>query len=226
MGGSALPVPTLSAAEAGDSQAPPLPMIFERCCIYFDGRVDGEEGLSSYALGKLARLHGAHVTPRLTKKGTTHVVCRQLSGAKERKALVEAASGRSITIYFVLPAWITQSVTAQRRLNEGRFSLLARAAREAGETHLRVTTPKITLYQSPQMQDVAPPREPAPVVVEASAPDPAAGTPRPVVLVSDSQSLSEAAPPTEIDSDEDQCSPLEDKSPSQATRAHSRQRPS
>ena len=47
-------------------------------------------GLSSYALGKVARLHGALVSPRLAKRQVTHVVCTQLSGAKERHALKDA----------------------------------------------------------------------------------------------------------------------------------------
>jgi len=44
-------------------------------------------GLSAYALGKVARLHGANLCPRLAKRQVTHVVCSQLSGAKERHAL-------------------------------------------------------------------------------------------------------------------------------------------
>ena len=47
-------------------------------------------GLSAYALSKLARLHGATVIPRLSKRQVTHVVCSQLSGAKERHAMKDA----------------------------------------------------------------------------------------------------------------------------------------
>jgi len=106
--------------------------IFRRCRIYFDGRVDVSGGLSSLALGKLARLHGAEVVPRLTMGRTTHVVCTQLSGAKERRALGRAASRASKGQYYVLPQWIAQSVAAGRRLCERRFSVLAQIARDAG----------------------------------------------------------------------------------------------
>jgi len=125
MSGSALPVPV--GADGGSTDADPISQIFDRCSIYFDGRVDGEEGLSSYALGKLAKLHGARIVPHLTKRGTTHVVCKQLSGSKERQALAETKR-----LYFVLPTWITQSVAAQRRLCESRFSLLSKVAQHAG----------------------------------------------------------------------------------------------
>ena len=64
-----------------------LKELFQGCCLYFDGRVDLGKGLSSYALSKLVRLHGAKVTPHLTKNLVSHVVCSQLSGAKERHAL-------------------------------------------------------------------------------------------------------------------------------------------
>ena len=47
-------------------------------------------GFSAYSLSKVARLHGATVSPRLTKRQVTHVVCTQLSGAKERHALTDA----------------------------------------------------------------------------------------------------------------------------------------
>eukprot|EP00913_Durusdinium_trenchii_P018393 g17278.t1 len=66
--------------------------LFQHCCIYFDGRVDVGGGLSAYALSKLARLHGATVIPRLSKRQVTHVVCSQLSGAKERHAMKDATS--------------------------------------------------------------------------------------------------------------------------------------
>lgn len=122
--------PALSLPAAMDSERPPE--IFRRCCIYFDGRVDGGEGLSCYALGKLVRLHGGELATRLTKHAVTHVVCTQLSASKERKALRHAASRGSSAQYFVLPDWITQSVAAGRRLREGRFSLLAQIARRAG----------------------------------------------------------------------------------------------
>lgn len=107
--------------------------IFASCHFYFDGRVDGGrgEGLSAFGLGKLARLHGAHVGPVLTKRGVTHVICTQLSGAKEKQALRSASSTNNKCQYFVLPSWITESVVANRRLAESRFSLLAKIAAEA-----------------------------------------------------------------------------------------------
>lgn len=107
--------------------------IFQHCCLYFDGRVDSSSGLSSYTLGKLARLHGAEVTPRLTKRRVTHVVCAQLSGAKEVRALAGASGGRgSAVLYYVVPQWVTQSVAARKRLCERRFSLLASVAKGVG----------------------------------------------------------------------------------------------
>lgn len=107
--------------------------IFASCHLYFDGRVDGGrgDGLSAFGLGKLARLHGAHVGPVLTKRGVTHVVCTQLSGSKEKQALRSAASSNNKCQYFVLPSWITESIAANRRLAESRFSLLAKIAARA-----------------------------------------------------------------------------------------------
>lgn len=106
--------------------------IFASCHLYFDGRVDGGgEGLSAFGLGKLARLHGAHVGPVLTKRGVTHVICTQLSGSKEKQVLRSASSTNNKCQYFVLPAWITESVAANRRLAESKFSLLAKIAAEA-----------------------------------------------------------------------------------------------
>lgn len=121
----------------------PAKGIFRRCRLYFDGRVDVQGGLSAYALGKLARLHGAEVVPRLTMGGTTHVVCTQLSGAKERTALRRAASHASKGQYYVLPEWIAQSVAAGRRLCERRFSVLAQVARDTG-----VAAPHLLLVAS------------------------------------------------------------------------------
>eukprot|EP00927_Polykrikos_kofoidii_P060113 TRINITY_DN55177_c0_g1_i1.p1 TRINITY_DN55177_c0_g1~~TRINITY_DN55177_c0_g1_i1.p1 ORF type:complete len:446 (+),score=67.06 TRINITY_DN55177_c0_g1_i1:44-1381(+) len=108
------------------------PGMFHMCCIYFNGRVDGVEGLSSFALGKVFRLHGGELASRLTQRAVTHVVCTQLSSAKERKALRMAQSRGSSTQYFVLPEWITQSVAAGHRLCERRFSVLAQVAMRAG----------------------------------------------------------------------------------------------
>lgn len=107
--------------------------IFASCHLYFDGRVDGGggEGLSAFGLGKLARLHGAHVGPVLTKRGVTHVICTQLSGSKEKQALRSASSSNNKCQYFVLPSWITESIAANRRLAESRFSLLAKIAAAA-----------------------------------------------------------------------------------------------
>eukprot|EP00747_Dinoflagellata_sp_TGD_P194743 gnl/TRDRNA2_/TRDRNA2_62518_c0_seq1.p1 gnl/TRDRNA2_/TRDRNA2_62518_c0~~gnl/TRDRNA2_/TRDRNA2_62518_c0_seq1.p1 ORF type:complete len:409 (+),score=65.84 gnl/TRDRNA2_/TRDRNA2_62518_c0_seq1:36-1229(+) len=108
------------------------PQIFQHCRLYFNGRVDCENGLSSLALSKLARLHGAEVGPRLTKRRVTHVVCTQLSASKELKALRSAAAHAKTSQYFVLPSWITESVAARRRLNERDYSLLLRTATARG----------------------------------------------------------------------------------------------
>lgn len=105
---------------------------FKHCCLYFDGRVDGSDGLSNFSLGKLARLHGGEVACRLTKGGVTHVVCTRLSGSKELAALKGCASRNIVHLYFVRPEWITQSIASRRRLSETRFSLLAEVARAAG----------------------------------------------------------------------------------------------
>lgn len=78
----------LKKAAAG--QKKDMTELFRGCCLYFDGRVDLGAGLSSYVLSKVARLHGAKVTPHLTKNLVSHVVCSQLSGAKERHALHDA----------------------------------------------------------------------------------------------------------------------------------------
>ena len=89
-------------------------------------------GLSAYGLNKLARLHGAVVNPRLAKRSVTHVVCTQLSGAKERKALRDASSAHAVAQYVVQPSWITESVAAGRRLPECQFSLMKRISHRFG----------------------------------------------------------------------------------------------
>lgn len=121
------------AGTGSSSSSASASQIFASCHLYFDGRVDGGggEGLSAFGLGKLARLHGAHVGPVLTKRGVTHVICTQLSGSKEKQALRSAASSNNKCQYFVLPSWITESIAANRRLAESRFSLLAKIAVEA-----------------------------------------------------------------------------------------------
>lgn len=106
--------------------------LFRNCFIYFDGRVDVGGGLSAYALGKVARLHGANLCPRLAKRQVTHVVCSQLSGAKERHALRDATSALACGQYIVHPTWITESVAAKRRLQERHFSLMARISQGFG----------------------------------------------------------------------------------------------
>lgn len=120
------------AARGGPGEAATRPEapsdIFRQCRLYFTGRVDGGGGLSSFALGKLARHHGADVTPRCTKHGVTHVICTQLSGSKERAALLSGTSRGAVKLYFVRPEWITQSIVARRRLSEVRFSVVAEIA--------------------------------------------------------------------------------------------------
>merc|ERR1719491_531901 len=276
LSGAALPGPTAPITAGEYVDAPLLSRIFEQCCIYFDGRVDSDDGLSSYSLGKLARLHGAYVGLRPTKRGTTHVVCTQLSGAKERRALEGDLSGRGTALYFVLPAWITQSISAGRRLGENRFSLLARIAQETGLKRLGMLQDSTEGTKRAKKENVAPlPTETASILIAASPPEPTrmlkaadvvehdelpnnlhqpwsistgpwhttctnetpdaafpmaspgcvaspavADLPErkpcvvsacnvqtsktPVVTVSDSQSQSEAAPPTEIDSEEEE----------------------
>ncbi|CAK0812404.1 unnamed protein product, partial [Prorocentrum cordatum] len=115
--------------EAASSSSAPPPL-FRQCRLYFNGRVDCGDGLSNYSLGKLARLHGAEVTVRLTKRGVTHVVCTQLAVAKEHEAL-KGASRRG-ALYFVKPDWIVQSIAARARLPESRYSLVAQVAQGAG----------------------------------------------------------------------------------------------
>lgn len=220
LSGSALAVPAVSAAESNGDDAQLLSRIFEQCSIYFNGRVDSKDGLSSYSLGKLARLHGARVVLRAMKNSTTHVVCTQLSATKERQALGDAA-GRSISLYFVSPTWITESISAGRRLSEVRFSLLARVAQEAGLRHLTVLRAPMdnARREDNPKESVPPPRELVQIEIAASQPEPtsctlSAGEPVvtvPLVTVSDSQ---EGAPPTEIDSDEEEASdPGGDESP-------------
>ena len=67
-------------------------------------------GFSAYSLSKVARLHGATVSPRLTKRQVTHVVCTQLSGTKERHALTDAPC---FSIVFVCLCFICLSVVAE-----------------------------------------------------------------------------------------------------------------
>lgn len=208
------------------------PMIFKQCRIYFDGRVDSSTGLSSFALGKLARLHGADVSPHLTKKGVTHVVCTQLSGAKERAALRGAtASSGIVQQYFVLPEWITRSIAARRRLCERHFSLLARIARDARisaplfrvidapatstkeavkATHRHSTVAEPTASELPRLVHVGastaenPPECTTPRT-RLSAPAACEPTASGVVLIEDSPGTeSEHLPPTELDSDEEE----------------------
>jgi len=127
-----------SGSGGSASTCAPLAMVassevFRNCRLYFNGRVDGVGGgLSSYSLGKLARLHGAEMASRLTKRAVTHVVCTRLSGSKERQALLNSTSRGAVSLYFVRPEWITQSIAAGRRLSEARFSLLAEVARDSG----------------------------------------------------------------------------------------------
>merc|ERR1719316_194072 len=72
--------------------------IFHGCRLYFNGRVDGNgQNLSCFELGKLARLHGAMCSPRLTVRGVTHVVCTRLSGSKEQKVQLATANRGSRT---------------------------------------------------------------------------------------------------------------------------------
>ena len=113
------------------------PGIFGGCRLIFNGRVDVPAAnlgasLSSYQLSKLAKLHGADITPRLLKRRVTHVICRQLSGSKEVKALESITSRGAVGLYFVKPEWITDSIAAGRRLPERGYSLLAGVARDAG----------------------------------------------------------------------------------------------
>jgi len=118
-----------AASATAPSTAPTA--LFRCCRLYFTGRIDGGGGgLSSYSLGKLARLHGAEVTPHLTKRGVTHVICTQLAGAKERAMLKNATSRTAVKLHVVRPKWITESVGQGRRLSEARFSLLAEVAQD------------------------------------------------------------------------------------------------
>ena len=154
----------LSSRMASGAQRPESSSdIFKNCCIYFDGRVDigGMQcvqtkrrnggpspiplfrhcpvltgGLSAYALSKVARLHGATVNPRLAKRRVTHVVCTQLSGAKERHALRDASSAHAVVQYIVQPSWITESVAAGRRLQECQFSLMKKISQQFGNNTL------------------------------------------------------------------------------------------
>ncbi|CAE7475191.1 Rev1 [Symbiodinium sp. CCMP2592] len=120
------------ARENPEAEHASCSQIFKHCCIYFDGRVDIGGGISAYALSKVARLHGATVTPRLAKRSVTHVVCTQLSGAKEMKALRDASSAHAVAQYVVQPSWITESVAAGRRLQERQFSLMMKISHHFG----------------------------------------------------------------------------------------------
>ncbi|CAJ1398952.1 unnamed protein product [Effrenium voratum] len=123
-----------SRLSAHDSDAAASASIFRSCCIYFDGRVDVGGGLSAYALSKVARLHGAQVSPMLAKRRVTHVVCTQLSGAKERHALHDATSAFACVQYIVHPNWITESIAAGLRLKESQFSLMAGISQTFGQS--------------------------------------------------------------------------------------------
>lgn len=120
LAGPELSRPVRPAVPDGHAETP---QFLRQCCLYFDGRVDAPNGLSSHALGKLARLHGARVSLRACRGpgGVTHVVCTRLAAAKERQALVGNASSGAASLYFVAPAWLTASVAAGRRLPERRF---------------------------------------------------------------------------------------------------------
>lgn len=168
--------PHLCGSPLAKNQSPavepgPSREVFKHCRIWFDGRVDGEDGLSSFSLGKLARLHGSEVMSRLTKRAVTHVVCTQLSGAKERAALGDAASRGVLAPYFVRPEWITQSIAAGKRQSERRFSVLATVAHDAGVTLLQPRmTPTVELAGAAcELEPHALPAAPVLVGVAAAA---------------------------------------------------------
>ena len=93
----------------------------------------------------MARLHGATVTPRLAKRTVTHVVCTQLSGTKEQRALRDASSAHAVTQYVVQPSWITESVAAGRRLQELRYSLMKGISQQFGLNILASRSEKLSV---------------------------------------------------------------------------------
>ncbi|CAE7652867.1 REV1 [Symbiodinium sp. CCMP2456] len=193
------------ARESPEAEHTSCSQIFKHCCIYFDGRVDIGGGISAYALSKVARLHGATVTPRLAKRSVTHVVCTQLSGAKERKALRDASSAHAVAQYVVQPSWITESVAAGRRLQERQFSLMTKISRRfglntlgsghgggSGHQHSTVRKGQQHMQGSPfQLQDSAKKDSAA---TTATFPDNRDGRDPQLVLISDSPPASLPSP--------------------------------
>ncbi|CAK9015080.1 unnamed protein product [Durusdinium trenchii] len=165
--------------------------LFQHCCIYFDGRVDVGGGLSAYALSKLARLHGATVIPRLSKRQVTHVVCSQLSGAKERHAMKDATSSLACVQYIVHPTWLTESLAAQRR-----FSLMAEISRGFG----------LSLLQPKPQEQMS--REAEKVIELSSSAEAPSSQPPPTALDSDTETeLDSEAPSAEFVADSPELSP-------------------
>ncbi len=92
--------------------------IFEGCRVYFNGRTNG---LSAYHLNKILVLNGGNFMI-FPNKHTTHVICNNLSLTKTNKALKKLHKVSAAK--YVSSKWITDSIKANKKLNENPYLVI------------------------------------------------------------------------------------------------------